>query len=123
MYLNDYCFSDIFISHCQADDRADKNTLILPSRVHSDLKSKGYKCWYADNNASASTDEMAKALIDCSVFVAFVSSNYANVDDCVNIFKYARLTLRKTMVVIAVGDGFDWKQSKIGILLADEVCL
>ena len=42
-------------------------------------------------------------------------------DECVNIFKYARLTLRKAMIVVAIGDGFDWKQSKIGILLADEV--
>ena len=64
---------------------------------------------------------MAKALIDSSVFVAFVSTNYANYPDCVNIFKYARLTLKKTIVVVAIGDGFDWKQSKLGILLADEV--
>ena len=64
---------------------------------------------------------MAKALIDSSVFVAFVSTNYAGMDECVNIFKYARLTLRKNMVVVALGESFDWKQSKIGILLADEV--
>ena len=58
---------------------------------------------------------------DSSVFVAFVSTNYAGMDECVNIFKYARLTLRKNMVVVALGESFDWKQSKIGILLADEV--
>lgn len=64
---------------------------------------------------------MAKALIDSSVFLAFVSLNYANDVDCVNIFKYARLTLKKTIIVVAIGDGFEWKQSKLGILLADEV--
>ena len=81
------------------------------------------RSWYADKNTNASTDEMAKALIDSSVFVAFVSTNYAGMDECVNIFKYARLTLRKNMVVVALGESFDWKQSKIGILLADEVIL
>ena len=80
-----------------------------------------FNSWYADRKSTATTDEMAKALIDSSVFMAFVSTNYAGMDECVNIFKYARLTLRKTMVVVAIGDGFDWKQSKIGILLADEV--
>jgi len=66
---------------------------------------------------------MAKALIDSSVFLAFVSSKYAQDEDCVNIFKYARLTLKKNMVVVAIGDNFDWKQSKLGILLSDEVSI
>ena len=66
-------------------------------------------------------DEMARALIDSEVFVAFVSVDYCKNEDCTNIFKYARLTLRKPMVVVAVGNGFEWKQSKLGILLSDEV--
>lgn len=66
---------------------------------------------------------MARALSDASVFIAFVSSDYAKNEDSVNIFKYARLTLRKPMVVVAIGDGFEWKQSKLGLLLADEVLI
>ena len=66
-------------------------------------------------------EEMARALTDASVIVVFISKEYVKDEECVNIFKYARVTLRKPMVVIACGDGFDWKQSKLGILLADEV--
>ena len=77
--------------------------------------------WYQENTKVYSVDEMARALIDSEVFVAFVSGDYVKDEDCTNIFKYARLTLRKPMVVVAVGDGFEWKQSKLGILLSDEV--
>ncbi|XP_053405125.1 uncharacterized protein LOC123565346 [Mercenaria mercenaria] len=113
--------ADIFISYCFKDNQLNKSSFILPSRVHSDLVNKGYKCWYKGQEESQSTDEMAKALIDSSVFVAFVSVNYADDIDCVNIFKYARLVLKKTMIVVAIGDGFEWKHSKLGILLSDEV--
>ena len=68
-------------------------------------------------------DEMARALLDSEVFVAFISADYAKDEDCANIFKYARLTLRKPMVVVAVGEGFEWRQSKLGILLSDVVSL
>jgi hypothetical protein len=77
--------------------------------------------WFAEPGKTYSIEEMARALTDASVVVAFVSTDYAKDEDCVNIFKYARLTLRKPMIVVAVGDGFEWKQSKLGILLSDEV--
>lgn len=80
-----------------------------------------FSSWFAEQGKTYTIEEMARALTDASVVVAFVSTNYANDEDCVNIFKYARLTLRKPMVVVAVGDGFEWKQSKLGILLSDEV--
>ena len=77
--------------------------------------------WFQEKTKTYTVDEMARALIDSEVFVAFVSVDYAKDEDCTNIFKYARLTLRKPMVVVAVGEGFEWKQSKLGILLSDEV--
>ncbi|XP_060565876.1 uncharacterized protein LOC132724909 isoform X2 [Ruditapes philippinarum] len=113
--------ADIFISYCGKDNLLNKSSFIVPSRVHSDLVNKGYKCWCKTEANSQSTDDMAKSLIDSSVFIAFISMNYADDIDCVNIFKYARLILKKTIVVVAIGDGFEWKQSKLGILLSDEV--
>ena len=40
---------------------------------------------------------------------------------CCNLFKYARLTLKKPTVLVAIGDDLEWKKSNMGILLADEV--
>lgn len=65
---------------------------------------------------------MARAISDASIFVVFMSVNYAKDEECVTLFKFAVLTLRKPMVVIAVGKNFDWKSSKIGIHLSDVVC-
>lgn len=68
-----------------------------------------------------STDEMAKALIDARIFLAFMSNNFVQDEACCNLFKYARLTLHKPVILLALGDNFNWKQSNMGILLADEV--
>ncbi|KAL4228149.1 hypothetical protein ACF0H5_013582 [Mactra antiquata] len=113
--------ADIFISYCDKDDELNGSQYIKPSRVHKDLVNHGYKCWYGAEMKNQSTDEMARALLDSSVFVAFMSTNFAEDTECVNFFKYAKLTLRKPIVVVAIGDGFAWKQSRLGILLADEV--
>lgn len=77
--------------------------------------------WVPDPTKPASAEEMARALSDAAVFVVFVSVNYAKDEDCVTLFKFAVLTLRKPMVVIAIGENFDWKSSKIGIHLSDVV--
>ena len=68
-------------------------------------------------------DEMAKALMDAPLFVAFMTNSYVSDEDCCNLFKYARLTLRKPILLVTLGSGFEWRQSKLGILLADEVRL
>ena len=77
--------------------------------------------WVPDPAESPSTEDMARALSDASVFVVFMSGNYAKDEECKSLFKYAVLTLRKHMVVVAVGENFDWKSSKLGIHLSDTV--
>ncbi|XP_053405100.1 uncharacterized protein LOC123566493 [Mercenaria mercenaria] len=113
--------ADIFMSYCGKDAPASRSSVIHPATVCEDLQAVGYKCWFAAPGKTYSIEEMARALTDASVVIAFISNDYAKDEDCVNIFKYARLTLRKPMIVVAVGDGFEWKQSKLGILLSDEV--
>ena len=68
-------------------------------------------------------DEMAKALMDAPLFVALMTNAYVSDEGCCNLFKYARLTLRKPILLVTIGSGFEWRQSKLGILLADEVRL
>ncbi|KAH3797656.1 hypothetical protein DPMN_151240 [Dreissena polymorpha] len=64
---------------------------------------------------------MARALIESKVFLAFVSMNYAQTEECVNIFKYAKKSLNKTIVCVAIGDNFDFEKTAFGILIPDEV--
>ncbi|WAR28668.1 PATS1-like protein [Mya arenaria] len=40
---------------------------------------------------------------------------------CVNIFKYARRSLNKTIVIVAIGDDFGFEKTRFGILIPDEV--
>ncbi|KAL3867198.1 hypothetical protein ACJMK2_044420, partial [Sinanodonta woodiana] len=113
--------ADIFLSYCDKDAGKDRNSKIHPVMLSNDLKARGYKCYFPPSGLNKSMDDMARALFDASVFVSFMSANYSQDEACCSIFKYARLVLKKPMVVVAIGDGYDWKQSQLGILLTDEV--
>lgn len=77
--------------------------------------------WYQEDAHTYTTDEMVKALMDSGVILVFISNEYVSDESCCNLFKYARLTLRKPIILVVVGSGMEWKSSRLGILLADEV--
>ncbi|CAL1536067.1 unnamed protein product, partial [Lymnaea stagnalis] len=93
---------------------------LTPSRIIADVEKLGYKCWIPKESKD-SMDEMAKALLDAKIFMVFVSNNYVENENCCNLFKYARQTLRKDMIFVAVGGSDEWKRSKLGILFPDEL--
>ncbi|KAK3098795.1 hypothetical protein FSP39_023178 [Pinctada imbricata] len=110
----------LFISYCDVDAPDDRSEVIHPATVHEDLINAGYTCWFPEVTNKYSTDLMARALMDSTIFVVFMSTSYANDPTCADIFKYAKLTLGKPMVVIVVGEeNFSWRKTNLGLLLPD----
>ncbi|XP_071167671.1 uncharacterized protein [Mytilus edulis] len=112
---------DIFISYCELDAPKDKSNVIHPEDVKRELLKENYKCYYPEAGKKYSTDLMAKSLIDSSIFVAFISNNYVSDQTCCNMFKFAKTTLRKPFILIAVGPDHEWKKSALGLLVSDVV--
>ncbi|XP_076465791.1 uncharacterized protein LOC143297367 [Babylonia areolata] len=113
--------ADIFVSFCKKDEAGDKPGAVTPARVLADMEQLGYKSWVASSNNGYSMDEMAKAIMDAPLFVAFMTNAYVADEESCNLFKYARLTLKKQILLVTIGTGMEWRQSKLGILLSDEV--
>ncbi|KAK3765970.1 hypothetical protein RRG08_002213 [Elysia crispata] len=113
--------AEVFACFCPADLKKEDEETVLPTRVMKDVQELGYKCWLAQDITKESTDEMAKALLDAKVFLVFMSNNFIEDETCCNLFKYARLTLKKPIILVAIGSDLGWKQSSMGILMADEV--
>ncbi|KAL8560611.1 hypothetical protein ACOMHN_062576 [Nucella lapillus] len=113
--------ADIFVSFCKKDENGDKPGAITPAKILTDVEKLGYKSWVASNASQYSMDEMAKALMDAPLFVAFMTNSYVSDEDCCNLFKYARLTLRKPILLVTICTGYEWRQSKLGILMSDQV--
>ncbi|XP_059176566.1 uncharacterized protein LOC131956160 [Physella acuta] len=111
--------ADIFVCFCEKDNVARDKESVLPSRVVEDVEKTGYKCWKPKE--SESIDEMAKALVDVKIFLVFMSNNFVQDELCCNLFKYARLTLRKPIILVAIGENTEWTKSNMGILVVDEV--
>ncbi|XP_063433340.1 uncharacterized protein LOC134715226 [Mytilus trossulus] len=112
---------DIFISYCELDAPKDKSNVIHPEDVKQELLKENYKCYYPEAGKKYSTDLMAKSLIDSSIFVAFISNNYVSDQTCCNMFKFAKTTLRKPFILVAVGPDHEWKKSALGLLVSDVV--
>ncbi|GFO37940.1 leucine-rich repeat serine/threonine-protein kinase 1 [Plakobranchus ocellatus] len=119
--LQENVSADVFVCFCPDDlEKKDAET-VVPSKVAKDVQKLGYKCWLSQNISTESTDEMAKALLDAKVFLVFMSNNFVQDETCCNLYKYARLTLKKSIILVAIGEDLSWKQSSMGILMADEV--
>lgn len=78
--------------------------------------------FYPEGSSLNSREELAKYLINASVFLVLISKNYANDPVCCDIFKYAATTLKKNVFFVTVGDDFSWQQSTtLGVFLTDVV--
>lgn len=77
--------------------------------------------YFPDYKHNEKPEQRAIAIRDCKAFVALISDQYIKDSVCCNLLQYARQTLKKPLIMVVLGEGKTWRQSKIGILLADEV--
>ncbi|XP_055863720.1 uncharacterized protein LOC106053574 [Biomphalaria glabrata] len=108
--------ADVFLSYCEED--LNSKIEVSPNRIIADVKKLGYKCWHSKDKTEF-MDEMAKALMDAKIFMAFISNNYVENETCCNLFRFAIQTLKKPIILVAVGDNMEWQRSSLGILTAD----
>ena len=55
------------------------------------------------------------------VHVALMSSEYVKDEQCRSLFLYAANTLNKPLVVVAVGNDLNWRETDVGLMIGDEV--
>ncbi|KAH9524593.1 hypothetical protein Btru_027277, partial [Bulinus truncatus] len=110
--------ADLFVSYCEQDLKT--NMEVSPNRIIEDVEKLGYKCWIPKDKAE-SMDEMAKAILDAKIFMVFISNNFVENETCCNLFRFAIQTLKKPIILVAVGKNLDWQRSSLGILTVDMV--
>ena len=92
---------------------------IFNARIFSPIFT--FRSCLGGNSDESNLESMAVAMRDAKVVVVLMSSAYANDTHCCNMFKYARLTLKKPVIIVVVDSDQDWKKSNIGIFMSDEV--
>jgi hypothetical protein len=73
--------------------------------------------------AMTSMETLAVQLHGVRVFVAIISDAYVQDEQCCDLFQYVRMTLNKSVLVVVVASDQQWKVSKLGLLISDEVLL
>ncbi|CAH1783022.1 unnamed protein product [Owenia fusiformis] len=121
--LNDLRYglsTDIFISFCDKNLPPDDDpNLVSPVQIKKDLIKAGYSVWY--NDKTRDIEDVTVAMKDSKVFVALISNEYVNDPHCEEMFMYATTMLKKTLQLIVVGQGYEWRNSVIGLQVTDEV--
>ena len=121
---------DIFISYCWANSlNAKKNNEIGnlfsdPRYINSCIEQYKFSTWLDIKELTSAEksvglfEQILKGLKESSVFVPFISDEYAESTNCRYEFQFAIKVLEKKVVPIIVGSGDNWKNTTIGALLA-----
>ncbi|XP_033749950.1 uncharacterized protein LOC117334433 [Pecten maximus] len=113
---------DIFISYCAKDAPKDRSKVIHPADVYADLENEGYTCYFPQGKDLSSREEMAQRLVHASVFLVFISNNYAADTVCCDMYKYAVNTMKKMTICVTVGENFNWQGSTtLGVFISDVI--
>ncbi|XP_069138297.1 uncharacterized protein [Argopecten irradians] len=113
---------DIFISYCAKDAPSDRSKVIHPADVCADLEKEGYTCYFPQGKDLTSREEMARRLVHASIFLVFVSNNFAKDPVCCDMYKYAVNTMKKMTICVTVGENFDWQgSSTLGVFISDVI--
>lgn len=86
------------------------------------ISSNIISCSYFPKDPSKLNDEQTIiAMRDAQVFMALISDAYVNDKHACDLLTYAYMTLKKPLILVVLGGGQDWRKSRVGILLSDEV--
>ncbi|CAH1232773.1 MFHAS1 [Branchiostoma lanceolatum] len=112
--------TDVFITFCQDNVPTDYNDprAVHPARIRDDIQAAGYTCWYQEDQNDLDVQDLAVAMKDAQVTVVLMSDEYEGSESCRAIVHYVRSTLRKPVILIVVGKGWNWQKTDTGLLLA-----
>uniref|UniRef100_A0A7M5UQ35 C2H2-type domain-containing protein n=1 Tax=Clytia hemisphaerica TaxID=252671 RepID=A0A7M5UQ35_9CNID len=124
---------DIFISYCWTNSTMAFQSSQIPKAVGSEyadprlIKKKidghGFTTWLdieqlkSGDQGVGMFEQLANALKDTKMVVAFISDEYANSVNCRMEFQFAFRTIQKPILPVVVGTGEKWKQSVVGIMI------
>ena len=104
---------DVYVSYCSEDTSS-----LDPNRLKNDLADEGYNIFCpTKTNAKVDIERQMVMIKNCKLFLLLVSDNYARNEHCLNLFYYAKKTLRKPIMVVVVGSTRNWQNSEIGFVI------
>ncbi|XP_069118078.1 uncharacterized protein [Argopecten irradians] len=99
----------------------DEGKLIHPGTVMEDLRNAGYNVSFCDNPETADMSALTLTMKTAKVVLIGISDEMCETEACRNIIIFVKETLRKPIVLVALGNGLKWKDTNIYITLNDEV--
>ncbi|XP_021339283.1 uncharacterized protein LOC110440494 isoform X2 [Mizuhopecten yessoensis] len=111
-----FCYSKRNIPSLQ-----DEGKCVHPGTIMEDLRAAGYNVAFCDNPETADMSALTLTMKSAKVVLIGMSDELCETEACRNIIIFVKETLRKPIVLVALGKGLKWKDSNIYITLNDEV--
>ncbi|XP_031566879.1 uncharacterized protein LOC116301857 [Actinia tenebrosa] len=131
---------DVFVSYCWSNSNKALQSHQIPKlvgsqfadarRIKEDLSKSGDLVLWLDierlqtTNQSAESmsmfQQIASGLNTAKVVIVCVSAEYAKSDNCRSEFQFALKSLKKPIIPVVVGEGSDWRDTVIGLLVSSQ---
>ncbi len=95
--------------------------IVQPRRIKTDLEKAGYLCWSSDDANSMKLDSLVLIMRNASILIFCLTDSFVNDSNCQQIFHYNKHVLRKSYVLITLGDAVNWQTSEIGASITHEL--
>ncbi|XP_060069823.1 uncharacterized protein LOC132549872, partial [Ylistrum balloti] len=99
----------------------DEGKMVHPGTIMEDLRNSGFNVAFCDNPETADMSALTLTMKTAKVVLIGMSDELCETEACRNIIIFVKETLRKPIVLVALGKGLKWKESNIYITLNDEV--
>jgi len=96
-------------------------SILHPKQIRQDLNKAGYSCYFTQDSNQITLDSIATILHNTNLILICMSDNFVNDLQCAQIFKYIKLNLNKSYVLVVLGDSFEWQTTEIGCLITHEL--
>ncbi|KAL8604081.1 hypothetical protein ACOMHN_024906 [Nucella lapillus] len=123
--MNSAMAKDIAVLYSAWDIPANnENDKVHPAWLKEDLEKQGaidgYTCWFPEDVANASVEEMMIPLKHCKVVVALVSDNFERDKKSNDLLMYTMDTLHKPYLIVVIRPGQAWAGTDLGMRIGKQ---
>ncbi|XP_035826698.1 uncharacterized protein LOC101848126 [Aplysia californica] len=111
----------LIYSRRNVPDLTNEGKVMNPLQILEDLRGAGYNVSYCDDPETTNQESQTMVIKAAQAVVFCISDEYVESEQARNLIIYTKQTLRKNILLIAIGKTLNWMKTDINLILADEV--
>ncbi len=95
--------------------------IVQPRRIKADLENLGFLCWHSEDPDKMKLESLILVMRNTSILMFCLTDDFVNDTNCQQIFYHNKYVLKKSYVLVTLGDTLNWQASDIGATITHEL--